>query len=60
MDKTMLDDNNEKIKIPLGYKLYHQFESKTTENKVIKRNFQFQFDLNFVIVDVAEIVAGTE
>ena len=60
MDKTILDDNNKEIKIPLGYKLYHQFESKTTDNKVIQRNFQFKFDLNFVIVDVAEIVEGAE
>ena len=60
MDKTILDDNNEEIKIPLGYKLYHQFESKTKDNKVVQRNFQFKFDLNFVIIDVAEIVEETE
>jgi hypothetical protein len=54
----MLDDKNKEIKIPLGYKLYHKFESKTKENKVVQRNFQFQFDLNFVIIDVAEIVEG--
>lgn len=60
LDKTMLDDKNEEIKIPLGYKLYHKFESKTNENKLVQRNFQFQFDLNFVIVDVAEIIENAE
>ena len=60
MDKTILDDNNEKIKIPLGYKLYHQFESKTKDKIVVQRNFQFEFDLNFVIIDVAEIVEGAK
>ena len=58
LDKTILDDKNEEIKIPLGYKLYHKFESKTKDKKVIQRNFQFEFDLNFVIIDVAEIVEG--
>jgi hypothetical protein len=58
LDKTMLDDKNEEIKIPLGYKLYHTFQSKTKDKKVVQRNFQFQFDLNFVIIDVAEIVEG--
>ena len=60
IDKTMLDDNNEEIKIPLGYKLYHQFESKTKDKIVVQRNFQFEFDLNFVIIDVAEIVDGAK
>jgi hypothetical protein len=60
LDKTRLDVNNKEIKIPLGYKLYHQFEHKTNDNKVIQRNFQFKFDLNFVIVDVAEIINETE
>ena len=60
MDKTMLDDKNEEIKIPLGYKLYHQFVSKTKDKKVVQRNFQFKFDLNFVIIDVAEIESENE
>ena len=60
LDKTMLDPKNEEIKIPLGYKLYHKFESKTKDNKLVQRNFQFQFDLNFVIIDVAEIAEETE
>lgn len=60
IDKTILDDNNEEIKIPLGYKLYHQFESKTNDKIAVQRNFQFEFDLNFVIIDVAEIVEGGE
>jgi len=60
VDKTILDDNNEEIQIPLGYKLYHQFESKAKDNKLVQRNFQFQFDLNFVIIDVAEIAEETE
>ena len=60
IDKTMLDDNNEEIKIPLGYKLYHQFESKTKDKIAVQRNFQFEFDLNFVIIDVAEIVDGAK
>ena len=60
VDKTMLDDNNEEIKIPLGYKLYHQFESKTKDKIVVQRNFQFEFDLNFVIIDVAEIESENE
>ena len=60
VDKTMLDDNNEEIKIPLGYILYHQFESKTKDKIVVQRNFQFEFDLNFVIIDVAEIESENE
>ena len=42
LDKTMLDDNNKDIKIPLGYKLHHQFEHKTKDKKLMRRNFQFQ------------------
>ncbi|MDG2228289.1 MAG: hypothetical protein P8L20_11200 [Flavobacteriales bacterium] len=60
VDKTMLDDNNEEIKIPLGYRLHHQFEHKTKDKKLMRRNFQFQFDLNFVIIDVTEIVPETD
>ena len=60
VDKTMLDDNNEEIKIPLGYRLNHQFEHKTKDKKLMTRNFQFQFDLNFVIIDVTEIVPETD
>ena len=60
VDKTMLDDNNEEIKIPLGYRLHHQFEHKTKDKKLMTRNFQFQFDLNFVIIDVTEIVPETD
>ena len=60
VDKTMLDDNKEEIKIPLGYRLHHQFEHKTKDKKLMRRNFQFQFDLNFVIIDVTEIVPETD
>ena len=60
VDKTMLDDNNEEIKIPLGYRLHHQFEHKTKDKKLMRRNFQFQFDLNFVIIDVTEFVPETD
>ena len=56
----MLDDNNEEIKIPLGYRLNHQFEHKKKDKKLMRRNFQFQFDLNFVIIDVTEFVPETD
>jgi len=56
LDKTELDENNLAVKIPLGYKLYHKFESKTKEGILVQRTFQFEFDLNFVIIDVAEII----
>ena len=56
LDKTDKDEKNEEIKIPLGYTLYHKFESKTKDKKTIQRNFQFEYDLNFVIIDVAEII----
>ena len=60
VDKTMLDDNNEEIKTPLGYRLHNQFEHKTKDKKLMRRNFQFQFDLNFVIIDVTEFVPETD
>ena len=49
LDRTALNNKNEEIKIPIGYKLFHNFESKTTDKKVVQRNFQFEFELNFVI-----------
>ena len=57
---TLIQDYIKDIICIIQIKLYHQFESKAKDNKLVQRNFQFQFDLNFVIIDVAEIAEETE
>jgi len=60
LDKTIVNDENVEVKIPLGYRLYHKFESKTDKGVMVQRTFQFEFDLNFVIIEVAEIIEDDE
>lgn len=51
---TTLNEAKEEVQIPLGYKLIHKFEYKAKDNTLVDQSLQFNFDLNFVIINITE------